>query len=98
MSVYHTVVHKAQFIANLTAEACESPDIDNIAKSFDADVLAILGKEFYKKVEIDKDYKRYALDFGLVSDCKEKLSDACHDIAILTRTNPNLKDVEFDAL
>lgn len=98
MSVHHSVVHKVQFIVNLTTEACQLStfEVRNIAEGFDANVVATLEK--YKNVEIDKDYKRYGLDFGLVSDCKDTLSDACHDIAIHTRTNLNLNDVEFDSL
>jgi hypothetical protein len=99
MSVHLSVEYKAQFIADLKPEGCNLSRVESskVMADFDAFVKKTLENDFYKDVKIDAYYKRYGLDIGLTSECKQKLSDACHDIAIYTREQPYLKDVEFDA-
>jgi hypothetical protein len=98
MSVNLSVEYKAQFLADSTSEASELTriEINKVFDDFDAFVKKTLEHEHYKDVKIDTQYKRYGLDIGLVSESKKKLSDACHDIAIYTREQTFLKDIEFD--
>jgi hypothetical protein len=98
VSIHLTVEYKAQLLADLNQVGLESSRAGNneVYEAFDAFVKKTLEKEYYKDVKIDQHYKRYAMDIGLVSESKETLSDACHDIAIYTRDQPHLKDIEFD--
>jgi hypothetical protein len=98
VSIHLTVEYKAQLIADFNEMGLEAARAGNseLFKAFDAFVKKTLENEYYKDVKIDEHYKRYGMDIGLVSESKKKLSDACHDIAIYTREQPHLKDIEFD--
>jgi hypothetical protein len=97
--IHLIVEYKAQLLADLNQVGLESSraGINEVYEAFDAFVKEMLQNEHYKGVKIDEHYKRYAMDIGLVSESKKKLSDACHDIAIYTREQPHLKDIEFDS-
>lgn len=98
MAVNLTVEYKAQLIIELTPEGNDLPKVEKnkIFDDLDAFVKKHLADEFYKGVEIDPQYARYALDTGLVSESKDKLSDACYDIANYTQGVPHLEDIFFE--
>jgi hypothetical protein len=98
MAVHLTLEYKAQLIIDLTPEGDDLPKVEKnkISDDFDAFVKKHLADEFYKGVEIDSQYARYALDIGLVSNSKDKLRDACYDIANYTQGEPHLKDIFFE--
>lgn len=96
MSVNLTVVYKAQVIVELTNETIENKNSDAGSEKFESDLATMLTNDFYKEVKIDPDYKRYGLDIGLVSENKQKLADACYDLANSIQGNPYLKDVFFE--
>jgi hypothetical protein len=99
MAVNLSVEYKAQFITDLTLKAQDLPRVEKhkVFDDFDVFVKETLEKDYYKDVRVDAQYKRYGMDIGLVSQSKDKLSDACHDIAIYTREQPHLKSIEFDS-
>lgn len=99
MAVNLTIKYQAQLIVELTSKGCKLPRVENtkVCDDFDAFIKKHLAQDYYKDVEIDPHYKRYGLDIGLISYSKEKLGDACHDIANYTQEQPYLRNILFES-
>ncbi len=94
MCIILTVEYRAQIIADIIS-GLSREESSKASAEFDNAVAASLQE--YNSVKLNPYYKRYGLDIGLVSENKSELNDACREIALHTRTNPSLKDIEFES-